>query len=98
MFLTLLLNVDCGKSFASMSQFKSVPTMYLLSKGKSNYNFQMKMSFYNRKKSNLGYKVMRVNTMLQKVPFCRVHFCSPDQLQKGYTVFRIGVKSFTRKW
>ena len=60
-----------------MSQFKRVPIMYLMSKGKINHNFQMKMSFYNRKKSNLGYKVMRVNIMLPESPILQSPFLQP---------------------
>ena len=67
-FLTLLLNLDCVLSFASLRQFKRVSRMYLLSKRKSNRNFRIKLSFYNREKSNLGYKVMRKSPFLQS-PF-----------------------------
>ena len=77
-----------------MRQFKRVSTMYLLSKGKSNHNFQMKLSFYNHEKSNLGFKVMRVNTMLRKSPFLQSPFLQPRPTAERLNFFSYRSKIF----
>ena len=77
-----------------MREFKRVSTMYLLSKGKSNHNFQMKLSFYNREKSHLGYKVMRVNIMLRKSPFLQSPFLQPRPTAERLNCFSYRSKIF----